>query len=46
MYSLPFAAGLQILHADSASKGRVMPWKNNSSRSKIDVLAKIEEAFA
>jgi len=45
MYSLPFAVGLQILHADDTGKGRQRPWRNSGSKSKIDALAKIEDAF-
>jgi hypothetical protein len=45
IYQLPFAVGLQILHAEDCSKGKMRPWKFNNRTGKIDVRSKIEEMF-
>lgn len=43
---LPFAAGLQILHADDTAHGRRRPWASNRRATDFDSLAAIEAAFA
>ena len=43
---LPFAAGLQIIHADDAAHGRKRAWTRNSRKVDFDSLAAIDAAFA
>ena len=43
---LPFAAGLQIIHADDAAHGRRRTWTRNSRKVDFDSLAAIDAAFA
>ena len=43
---LPFAAGLQIIHADDAAHGRKRTWTRNSRKVDFDSLAAIDAAFA
>ena len=42
---LPFAAGLQILHADDFAHGRKRVWGRNNRATDFDSLAAIEAAF-
>jgi len=46
LYNLPFSVGLQIIHADDASRGLIKPWIHNRRGNKIDSLALIESAFS
>lgn len=46
MEELPFAAGLQILHADDYVHGRHSAWANNNSSVDVDALATIEDTLA
>ena len=46
MEELPFAAGLQILHADDYVNGRSFAWANNKASVDIDALATIEDTLA
>ena len=46
MEELPFAAGLQIIHADDYSKGIERTWTRNECAGSFDSLAIIEEAFS
>jgi hypothetical protein len=42
---LPFAAGLQLIHADDHAHGRARRWTRNSRRTDFDSLAAIDAAF-
>jgi len=46
MEELPFAAGLQIIHADDYSNGRERRWCRDERAASFDSLASIEAAFA
>lgn len=46
MEELPFAAGLQIIHADDYSKGIGRTWTRNERVGSFDSLTIIEEAFS
>lgn len=46
MEDLPFAAGLQIIHADDYSKGIERTWTRNQRAGSFDSLALIEDAFS
>lgn len=46
MEELPFAAGLQLLHADDYANGRHSAWANNNARVDVDALATIEQTLA
>jgi len=46
MEDLPFAAGLQLLHADDYVNGRHSAWANNSASVNVDALATIEDTLA
>jgi len=46
MEELPFAAGLQLLHADDYANGRHSAWANNNASVDIDALANIEATLA
>ena len=46
MEELPFAAGLQILHADDYVNGRHSVWANNNASVDVDALATIEDTLA
>lgn len=46
MEELPFAAGLQIIHADDYSKGIERRWCRDERADSFDSLAIIEEAFS
>ena len=46
MEELPFAAGLQHLHADDYANGRNHAWANNNSSVDIDALSIIEKTIA
>ena len=46
MEDLPFAAGLQLLHADDYVNGRHSAWANNNASVNIDALATIEDTLA
>lgn len=46
MEELPFAAGLQIIHADDYSKGIERKWCRDERASSFDSMAIIEEAFS
>lgn len=46
MEELPFAAGLQIIHADDYSNGRERRWSRNNRAGSFDSLATIEERFS
>lgn len=46
MEDLPFAAGLQIIHADDYANGVERQWTNDSRRPSFDSLATIEAAFS
>jgi len=46
MEELPFAAGLQIIHADDYSKGIERRWCRDERAGSFDSLAIIEEAFS
>lgn len=46
MEELPFAAGLQIIHADDHANGVERKWNNDNRHSSFDSLATIEAAFA
>jgi len=46
MEDLPFAVGLQLLHADDYANGRHSAWANNNARVDIDALATIEQTLA
>jgi hypothetical protein len=43
---LPFAAGLQIIHADDTAHGRRRIWKRNNRATDFDSVAAIDEALA
>ena len=43
---LPFAAGLQIIHADDTAHGRRRPWTRNRRTTDFDSLAEIDAAIA
>ena len=43
---LPFAAGLQIIHADDAAHGRKRAWSRNNRATDFDSVAAIDEALA
>jgi hypothetical protein len=43
---LPFAAGLQIIHADDYAHGRARTWERNRRRQDFDSLAIVEDAFS
>jgi len=46
MEDLPFAAGLQIIHADDYSKGIERRWISNNTAASFDSMALIEDAFS
>ena len=46
MEELPFAAGLQLLHADDYANGRHSAWANNNAAVDVDALATIEDTLA
>ena len=46
MEELPFAAGLQLLHADDYANGRHSAWANNNASVNVDALATIEDTLA
>ena len=46
MEELPFAAGLQLLHADDYANGRHSAWTNNNARVDVDALATLEDTLA
>ena len=46
MEELPFAAGLQLLHADDYVNGRHSAWANNNASVDVDALATIEDTLA
>ena len=46
MEELPFAAGLQLLHADDYVNGRHSAWANNTASVNVDALATIEDTLA
>jgi len=46
MEELPFAAGLQLLHADDYVNGRHSAWANNNASVNVDALATIEDTLA
>jgi len=46
MEDLPFAAGLQIIHADDYVNGVERRWTRNERAGSFDSLAIIEEAFS
>jgi hypothetical protein len=43
---VPFATGLQLLHADSFSKGAPKAWKRNNTAAAFDLASDIEAVFA
>jgi hypothetical protein len=45
MEDLPFAAGLQILHAEDYAHNRQRIWSRNKALSEFDSLQLIEDAF-
>ncbi|MEN9535096.1 MAG: hypothetical protein RLZ22_158 [Verrucomicrobiota bacterium] len=45
MEDLPFAAGLQILHAEDYAHNRPRIWSRNKAVSEFDSLQLIEDAF-
>ena len=46
MENLPFAAGLQILHADDYAHGRRRVWSRDKEASAFDSMSLIEDAFS
>jgi hypothetical protein len=46
MEDLPFAAGLQLLHADDYVNGRHSAWANNNASVDVDAFATIEATLA
>jgi len=46
MEDLPFAAGLQIIHAEDYSNGRERTWCSDERAASFDSMASIEAAFA
>lgn len=46
MEDLPFAAGLQILHADDYAHGRRRVWSRDKAVSAFDSMQLIEDAFS
>ncbi len=46
MEELPFAAGLQLMHADDYVNGRHSAWANNNASVNVDALATIEDTLA
>lgn len=46
MEELPFAAGLQIIHADDYSKGIERKWSRDNRAASFDSMTAIEEAFS
>ena len=46
MEELPFAAGLQMIHADDYQNGVERRWTRNERAGSFDSLAIIEEAFS
>ena len=46
LYEVPFAAGLQMIHADDWNKGNKRSWTHNKRIAVIDTLTEIERAFA
>jgi len=46
MEELPFAAGLQMIHADDYANGVERRWTRNERAGSFDSMAIIEDAFS